>query len=170
MLSIVITARNSLGLMMPFWKEDLGWSYKFVATASALMMVTMAATAPVPGSIIDRFGSRVIYAVGMSVIGIVYILCSFMTEPWQLVVVFSLVGGVAFAAMAPSLVSTTIAHHFKERLGLATSMATSGSTGGQFAIMPLFALLITLLSWRNSFLHCRNSHPCDCPGRVSTDR
>ena len=22
MLSIVITARNSLGLMMPFWKED----------------------------------------------------------------------------------------------------------------------------------------------------
>lgn len=151
MLSIVITARNSLGLMMPFWKEDLGWSYKFVATASALMMVTMAATAPVLGSIIDRFGSRVIYAVGMSVIGIVYILCSFMTEPWQLVVVFSLVGGVAFAAMAPSLVSTTIAHHFKERLGLATSMATSGSTGGQFAIMPLFALLITLLSWRNSF-------------------
>ena len=151
MLSIVITARNSLGLMMPFWKEDLGWSYKFVATASALMMVTMAATAPVLGSIIDRFGSRVIYAVGMSVIGIVYILCSFMTEPWQLVVVFSLVGGVAFAAMAPSLVSTTIAHHFKERLGLATSMATSGSTGGQFAIMPLFALLITLLSWRNGF-------------------
>ena len=49
------------------------------------MMITMAATAPVLGSIIDRFGSRVIYAVGMSVIGIVYILCSFMTEPWQLV-------------------------------------------------------------------------------------
>lgn len=152
MLSIVITARNSLGLMMPFWKEDLEWSYKFVSTASALMMVTMAATAPVLGSIIDRFGSRVIYAVGMTVIGIVYILCSFMTEPWQLVAVFSFVGGVAFAAMSPSLVSTTIAHHFKERLGLATSMATSGSTGGQFAIMPLFALLITWLSWRNSFL------------------
>ena len=42
MLSIIITARNSLGLMMPFWKDDLGWSYKFVSTASALMLLTMA--------------------------------------------------------------------------------------------------------------------------------
>ena len=151
MLSIVITARNSLGLMMPFWKEDMDWSYKFVATASALMMVTMAISAPVLGSIIDRFGSRTIYAIGMAVIGVIYILCSFMIEPWQLITLFSLIGGVAFAAIAPSLVSTTIAHHFKERLGLATSMATSGSTAGQFAIMPVFALLITWLSWRNSF-------------------
>jgi MFS family permease len=54
--------------------------------------------------------------------------------------------------MSPSLVSTTIAHHFERRLGLATSIATSGSTGGQFAIMPLFALLITWIAWRNSFL------------------
>ena len=152
MLAIVISARNSLGLMMPFWKDDMGWSYKFVSIASATMMVTMAVTAPVLGSIIDRFGSRMIYLVGMTVIGIVFILCSYMTEFWHLVVLFSLIGGIAFASMAPSLVSTTIAHHFTERLGLATSMATSGSTGGQFAIMPLFALLITWLSWRNSFL------------------
>jgi len=152
MLSIIITARNSMGLMMPFWKEDLGWSYKFVSTANAIMMITMAVIAPVVGSIIDRFGSRMIYAVGMSVIGIVFILCSWMTEPWHLVVLFSLIGGAAFASMAPSLVSTTVAQHFQERLGLATSIATSGSTGGQFALMPLLAVLVTATSWRLSFL------------------
>ena len=152
MLSIIITARNSMGLMMPFWKEDLGWSYKFVSTANAIMMITMAVVAPVVGSIIDRFGSRMIYAVGMSVIGIVFILCSWMTEPWHLVVLFSLIGGAAFASMAPSLVSTTVAQHFQERLGLATSIATSGSTGGQFALMPLLAVLVTATSWRLSFL------------------
>ena len=80
MLAIVISARNSLGLMMPFWKDDMGWSYKFVSIASATMMVTMAVTAPVLGSIIDRFGSRMIYLVGMTVIGIVFILCSYMTD------------------------------------------------------------------------------------------
>lgn len=152
MLSIIITARNSMGLMMPFWKEDLGWSYKFVSTANAIMMITMAVIAPVVGSIIDRFGSRMIYAVGMSVIGIVFILCSWMTEPWHLVILFSLIGGAAFASMAPSLVSTTVAQHFQERLGLATSIATSGSTGGQFALMPLLAVLVTATSWRLSFL------------------
>tara|TARA_R110000868_G_scaffold29889_12_gene111075 strand:- start:1927 stop:3186 length:1260 start_codon:yes stop_codon:yes gene_type:complete len=152
MLSIVITARNSMGLMMPFWKADMGWSYKFVATASSVMLITMAVIAPVVGSIIDRFGSRMIYATGMTVIGVVFILCSFMTEPWQLIALFSLVGGAAFAAMAPSLVSTTVAQHFKGSIGLATSIATSGSTGGQFALMPLFALLVTTTSWRQGFL------------------
>ena len=151
MLSIVITARNSLGLMMPFWKEDLGWSYKFVSTASAAMLITMAVAAPVIGSIIDRFGSRLIYAAGMSTIGTMLILCSFMTEPWQLIALFGIVGGIAFAAMAPSLVSTTVAHYFQERLGLATSIATSGSTGGQFALMPLLAFLVTQIGWRQSF-------------------
>jgi MFS family permease len=152
MLSIIITARNSMGLMMPFWKADMGWSYKFVATASSIMLMTMAVIAPIVGSIIDRFGSRLIYATGMSVIGLVFILCSFMTEPWQLIALFSIIGGAAFAAMAPSLVSTTVAQHFKGRIGLATSIATSGSTGGQFALMPLLAFLVTVTSWRQSFL------------------
>lgn len=152
MLSIIITARNSMGLMMPFWKDDMGWSYKFVSTASAAMLITMAVIAPIVGSVIDRLGSRMIYATGMTVIGIVFILCSFMTEPWQLIALFSLVGGAAFAAMAPSLVSTTIAQHFTGRIGLATSIATSGSTGGQFALMPLLAFLVTLTSWRQSYL------------------
>ena len=152
MLSIIITARNSMGLMMPFWKDDMGWSYKFVSTASAAMLITMAVIAPIIGSVIDRIGSRTIYATGMTVVGAVFILCSFMTEQWQLIALFSIIGGIAFASMAPSLVSTTVAQHFTGRLGLATSMATSGSTAGQFALMPLLALLITMTSWRQSYL------------------
>ena len=152
MLSIVITARNSLGLLMPFWEKDLGWSIKSVSSAGAIMMVVMAVTAPVIGTFIDRLGSRAIYALGMTVIGLVFILCAFMTDRWHLILLFSLVGGIAFAAMSPSLVSATVAHHFQKRLGLATSIATSGSTGGQFIIMPGLALLIEWLSWRNSFL------------------
>ena len=151
MLSIIITARNSMGLMMPFWKDDMGWSYKFVSTASAAMLIMMAVIAPVVGSVIDRLGSRMIYATGMTVIGVVFILCSFMTEPWQLIALFSIIGGAAFAAMAPSLVSPTVAQHFTGRIGLATSIATSGSTGGQFALMPLLAFLITVTSWRQSY-------------------
>lgn len=152
MLGFVIAARNSIGLMMPFWREDPGWSYKFVATVGGIMMATMAIAAPAAGAIVDRWGSRAVYATGMSVVGLVYILCSLMTEEWQLVALFGIVGGIAFAAMSPSLVSTTVAHHFRKRLGLATSIATSGSTGGQFALMPLLAFLVTAITWRNAFV------------------
>ena len=74
MLGIVITGRNSLGLMMPFWQQDLGWSYGFVATAGAAMLTVMALLAPGAGLLLDRFGARAVYAIGMTLIGLVFIL------------------------------------------------------------------------------------------------
>jgi MFS family permease len=152
MLGIVLTGRNSIGLMMPFWKDDLGWSYGTVSTAGAIMMVVMAAVAPAAGLVLDRFGARAIYAAGMSFIGVGFVLCSFMTEPWQLVALFSIMGGIGFAVVSPSLVSSTVARYFDSRLGLATSIASSGATGGQLALMPLLGLVVIASGWRVSFI------------------
>ena len=140
MLGVVLTGRNSIGLMMPFWKDDLGWSYGFVSTAGAIMMTVMAAIAPAAGLVLDRFGSRAIYGAGMGFIGTGFILCAFMTEPWQLIVLFSVMGGIGFSVVSPSLVSTSVARYFDSRLGLATGIASSGATGGQLALMPLLGL------------------------------
>ncbi len=148
MLGIVITARNSIGLLLPFWRDDLGWSYGFVSNAGAVMLVTMALAAPMAGMVIDRFGPRVVYCFGMSLAAVAFLLCAtVMTEPWQLIVFYSILGGIGFSAIAPSLVSTTIAAFFDSRLALATSVATSGSTAGQILLMPALALLVTTIAW-----------------------
>lgn len=152
MLGIVITGRNSLGLMMPFWQADMGWSYGFVATAGAAMLTTMAISAPVAGLMLDKYGARTVYSIGMCLVGVAFILCSMMTEPWQLLLLFSVMGGMGFSAISPSAVSTTIARYFDKKLGLATSVAASGSTGGQLLLMPLLAALVTTFAWRPSFL------------------
>lgn len=147
MLGIVITARNSIGLMIPFWKADLGWSYGFMSSAGAMMLVTMAVAAPIAGMVIDRFGPRLVYGFGMTLAAVALLLCSTMTEPWQLIAFFSIIGGIGFAAIAPSLVSATIAVYFDKRLALATSIATSGSTAGQIVLMPLLAFSVTAIAW-----------------------
>jgi MFS family permease len=152
MLGIVITGRNSLGLMMPFWKQDLGWSYGFVATAGAVMLTVMAVVAPAGGVLLDRFGARAVYATGMTLIGVAFIACSFMTEPWHLIALFSVLGGAGFGVISPALVSATVAGYFQTRVGLATSIAGSGSTGGQLALMPLLGLMVVSFTWRPSFL------------------
>jgi len=152
MLGVTITGRNSLGLMMPFWKQDLGWSYGFVATAGAIMLTVMAVVAPAGGVLLDRFGARAVYATGMTLIGVAFIACSFMTEPWQLIALFSVLGGAGFAVISPALVSATVTGYFHTRVGLATSIAGSGSTGGQLALMPLLGLMVVGLTWRPSFL------------------
>lgn len=152
MLGIVIAGRNSLGLLMPFWENDLGWSYGFVSNAGAVTLTIMAVVAPAGGMLLDRFGPRVIYATGMTLIGVVFVLCSFMTEQWHLIVVFSVFGGMGFAVVSPSLVSATVARYFYTKVGLATSIAASGATGGQLALMPLLGLMVVSFAWRPSLL------------------
>ena len=152
MLGIVITARNSIGLLMPFLKEDLGWSYGLVSSAGAVMLTTMALVAPLAGMMLDRHGPRAVYAIGMALAALGVGLAAFMSEPWQLVLFIGIIGGAGFAAISPSLVSTTVAANFDRGLGLATGIATSGSTAGQIALMPLLAVLIGLFGWRSSLL------------------
>ncbi len=151
MLAILITARNSIGLMMPFWYNELGWSYGLVSTAGAIMMVVMAMMAPLAGLILDNYGSRLVYVGAVGLIGCEFILCAFMTDYWQLLVLVGIMGGVGFAIISPALVSTTIAQHFDKKLGLATSIVTSGSTGGQLALMPLLGVLVVATSWREAY-------------------
>ena len=150
MLGIVITARNAIGLLMPYLKDDLGWSYGLVSAAGAAMLTTMAAVAPVAGMMLDRHGPRAVYAIGMALAALALGLTALMSQPWQLVLCYGLVGGIGFAAISPSLVSTTVAAYFDRRLGLATGIATSGSTAGQIALMPLLAVLIGAFGWRSS--------------------
>ena len=130
MLGIVITARNSIGLLMPYLEKDLGWSYGRVSLASATMLTTMALIAPIAGMMLDRHGPRLIYALGMSLAALGVGLTALASELWQLVVFYGIVGGLGFAAISPSLVSTTVASYFDRGLGLATGVATSGSTAG----------------------------------------
>jgi MFS family permease len=152
MLGIGVTARNSIGLMMPVWKNDLGWSYGFVSGTGAVMLTVMALIAPIGGMALDRFGPRWVFTVGMSLVGVAFVLCSMMTETWQLMVLFGIIGGAGFAVISPSLVSATVVRYFDSRIGLATSIATSGSTGGQLALMPLLGLLVAGIGWRPSFV------------------
>lgn len=152
MLGIVITGRSSIGLMMPFWKDDPGWSYGFVSVAGAVMMTVMAVIAPGAGMVLDRIGARAIYAAGMGLIGTAFVLCAFMTEPWQLIALFSVMGGMGFAVVSPSLISSTVARYFDSKLGLATGIASSGATGGQLALMPLLGLVVVAIGWRPSFI------------------
>lgn len=152
MLGIGVTARNSIGLMMPVWKDEFGWSYGFISGTAAAMLTVMALIAPIAGMALDRFGPRWVFAVGMSLIGAVFVLCSMMTETWQLMVLFGIVGGAGFAVISPSLVSATVVRYFDSRIGLATSIASSGSTGGQLALMPLLGVLVAGFGWRPSFV------------------
>lgn len=151
-LSLVFSARSSLGLAMPVWEQDLGWSRATVSLGGAAALVTMSLVAPLAGNLVDRFGPRALLALGLAAAGCGMTAVAGMRHYWEFVAAFSLLGGIGFGTVATHVVATAIARYFSSRRGLATGVATAGSTAGQLIVVPVLALVLAAIGWRASFL------------------
>jgi MFS family permease len=81
-------------------------------------------------------------------------LLAFATVPVAAIFIigYGLIAGVGFATANMHLISTALAKLFKENRGLATGIANSGATAGQFITVPLLAIGLTWFSWRWSII------------------
>ncbi len=151
-LGLVLTARSSLGLMIPQWETEFGWDRTFLASGGAIMLVVIGALAPVAGLLIDRLGSRIVYVVALVVVGIAMATTAAMTEAWQFLWIFCVTAGIGFSAISAPMIATTIALYFEEHRGIATGIATSGATGGVMLFMPALAIGVETIGWRASYV------------------
>lgn len=150
-LAACFSARSILGLTMPLWEQELGWSRSFVSTGGALALVVMAVVAPVTGNLLDRFGPRRMLIAGLLITAAGMGLSATATQPWQFLLFFSLLSGIGFGIVAIHVVSTIVAFEFEDNRGLATGAATSGSTAGQLLLIPILAVILTSIGWRMSY-------------------
>jgi MFS family permease len=151
-LALAFSARATLGLVMPIWSQELGWSRSFVSGSAAAALLVMAAVAPFAGRLVDRHGVRSTLTLGLALVGSGCLIVSATSNAAVFVLAFSGLSALGFGIVATHVVSTVIARQFDTNRGLATGIATSGSTGGQFLIVPLVAAVLTAFSWRWSFL------------------
>jgi len=147
-LSLAFSARSVLGLLMPIWEAELGWSRTFVSTGGALALVMMAAVAPLAGNMVDRVGPRGLLCWGLAALGGGALMVAIADSPWQFLLAFSVVAAFGFGVVATHVVSTAIALTFRSGAGLPTGIATSGATAGQLLVIPLLAAVVTTMGWR----------------------
>ncbi len=150
-LSVVYSARSLLGLTMPLWEQELGWSRSFVSSGGAVALVVMAVAAPVAGNLIDRLGPRRPILWGLVTVAVAMGLTATARAEWEFILYFGILGGIGFGVVAIHEVSTIVALEFPVRAGLPTGVATAGSTAGQLLIIPLLAIVLTAIGWRVSY-------------------
>jgi len=150
-LAVAYSGRATLGLVMPTIETDLGWSRTFLSGAAAATLVVMAAIAPFAGRMVDRDGPRFVLVLGITIIGVGAIAVALSSGRLLFLLAFSLLFAVGQGIAAMHVVSTSVAHVFKERVGLAIGFATSGSTAGQILFVPLIAALLVVANWRWCF-------------------
>lgn len=150
-LALAFSGRAAFGLVMPLLEQELGWSRSFNSGAAAAALVTMAVLAPFGGRLVDRRGARPVLLIGLAALAAGCFLIAVTSHPWAFFLAFGGIAAVGFGLVATHVVSTVVEQEVERNQGLAIGIATSGSTGGQFLIVPLFALLIASYSWRWGF-------------------
>jgi MFS family permease len=150
-LGLAFSARAALGLVMPVWSAELGWTRSFISGTGAAALIAMAAIAPVGGRLVDRHGPSAVLAVGLCALAAGCGLIAITSSPLLFVIAFSGLSAMGFGIVATHVVSTGVARLFETNRGLAIGIATSGATAGQFVILPLIAWVMTAISWRWSY-------------------
>ena len=150
-LALAYSARAAFGLVMPVLEQDLGWSRSFNSTTAAAALVMMAVLAPLGGRLVDRRGARPVILLGLGALAAGCFLIAATSHPWAFFLAFGGIAAVGFGLVATHVVSTAVEQEFDTNQGLAIGIATSGATGGQFLIVPLFAVLLASFSWRWGF-------------------
>ncbi len=143
-------SRSSLGLMMPLWEADPGWSRAFASNAGALVLILMAVVSPCAGNLIDRFGPRMVCAAGLAAIGAGLLLTATSGADWALMVYYGGLVGLGSGAIAMPMVAAAVARYFTAGQGLASGIGFSGATGGQLVALPVLGLLVGVVGWRGT--------------------
>lgn len=152
-LALTASARGTIGLVMPTWEAELGWTRGFVSFVGAMMLISVAIVAPLAGNFQDRFGPRPLLVTGMLLIAVGTALTAMIESAAAFFVTFGIVTALGFGFFGNHTIAPTLAWFFEKNRGLATGIATAGLTAGQLVIVPLLALLLQSQGWRLGYFY-----------------
>lgn len=151
-LAIVMSARQSVSIMTDEWARTLGWSKTFIGSGQSVALVMVAVFSPVAGNLADRFGARAMLTAGLLIVAAGLLAFAAAPAIGLYILGYGLVGGIGFATANMHLISTALAKTFDHNRGLATGIANSGATAGQFVTVPLLTASLAWFSWRWSIV------------------
>jgi len=141
----------SFGVFLKPILEEFHWTRTMVAGAMSAVIAISGPIGILTGRLTDKYGARIIIAVGtfFGVLG--YVLMFRASSLWQLYVYFGLFLGIGISCSWVPLIAT-VSRLFNEKRVLAIGILTSGLTVGSMFVPPFIAYFITIYGWRISFL------------------
>ena len=151
-LALSYSIRAVLSMMMPIWEADLDWSRSFISGVAALAQIVIAIFAPLGGRLVDLYGSRSVLVYGLLLLAIGCAMIAAFPTKVMFVIGFGIISAIGFGLIAVHVVSTAVEQKFDKNQGLATGIATSGSTAGQILVVPVVAFILISTNWQTSYV------------------
>src|SRR3569623_859856 len=131
--------------------ENFGRDRAQVVSIYSLTWLVSGLTAPLVGRLFDHSGPRIVYSLGVLLLGSAFLIAGHAQHLWQFQLSIGLcVGiGVAFIGNVPN--SILLGRWVGPKLPTAMAVVYSAMGGGVVALLPASQLLIDHLGWRETY-------------------
>lgn len=151
-MGIAINTRTAFSLLYPPILEEFGWSRATTAAAFSIGFFASMLYSPFVGSMMDRFGPRLVIPFGATLVSGGMALAVLVTEPWHLYLTLGLLvvgGSICMSYIGHSIF---LPNWFERKRGLAVGIAFSGVGVGSILLLPWLQGLIEGFGWRRACL------------------
>ena len=147
-LSLNAGARLMIGVLVKPIIAEFGWSRGTVSAAVFVNMVVLALAVLVTGRLYDRYGPKWVILVSSVVSSGGLMLMATMDSRWEFFLYYGVISGVGLGGTMSTLFAAVVSRWFAKYRGTVISLATTGNSLGQFALVPLFAAVLLDDGWR----------------------
>ncbi|WP_191834140.1 MULTISPECIES: MFS transporter [Tsukamurella] len=144
--------RSVPGVMMDPLHMEFGWSHATIGAAMSVNMALFGLTAPFSAALMDKLGVRPVVIGALTLVAAGTGLAVFMTDAWQLVLLWGVLVGLGTGSLSTAFVATIAMRWFVARRGLVTGVLTAASATGQLIFLPVVAALSEAHGWRTATL------------------
>jgi MFS family permease len=139
---------GSAGVMIEPLQAEFGWSNADISFALAVRLLLFGLMGPFSAALMNRFGIRNVVIAALVLISSGLLGSFFMTQTWQLVLLWGVVVGFGTGMTVLVLGATVATRWFSKRRGLVVGLMTASNGTGQLVFLPLLARLSGTVGWR----------------------
>ncbi|NNH39507.1 MFS transporter [Acinetobacter terrae] len=147
-LALSLGVRHAFGLYLVPMSHEFGWGHNVFSLAIAMQNLIWGAVQPITGAFADKYGSKIVVAVGGALYSIGLLLMAFSSTGLMLNLSVGLILGLALSATSfPILLSAVGRAAHPEKRSLAMGIASAAGSFGQFIMLPSTLLLLQNIGW-----------------------
>ncbi|OAL81511.1 MFS transporter [Acinetobacter sp. SFB] len=147
-LALSLGVRHAFGLYLVPMSHEFGWGHNVFSLAIALQNLIWGAVQPITGAFADKYGSKIVVAVGGALYSIGLLLMAVSSTGLMLNLSVGLILGLALSATSfPILLSAVGRAAHPEKRSLAMGIASAAGSFGQFIMLPSTLLLLQNIGW-----------------------
>jgi MFS family permease len=131
--------------------QSFGWDRGDVVSIYSITALCVGLASPLVGRMFDRSGPRLVFMVGLALVGGALLAAAFAQKLWQFQISIGLGLGFGVACIGNVPNSILLGRWFGKGLPTAMSIVYSATGAGVLVMLPIAQILIQQVGWRDAY-------------------